>query len=179
MYVLSHFNGWVIFQLENNSDMDKVLAGGPYFIYERSLLLRTIPENFCFQDEDFKVVPVWVQLQSLPLQCWNPRAISRIASRIGKPICLDEITHERKRISYARVLVEIDTSKKPVDDFEVKLPSGLTYTQYVVYENLPKYCSHCCYFGHYHENCKFKEESRKVQQNEAVYVVKKKASKEA
>lgn len=105
---------------------------------------------------------VWIQLQSLPLQCWNSRAISRIASRLGKPICMDEITVNKRRISYARVLVEINTSKKPVEEFEVKLPSGLTYTQYVVYENLPKYCSHCYYFGHYFENCKYRDNSHKV-----------------
>lgn len=106
------------------------------------MLLRTILENFSFQDEDLRVVPVWVQLQSLPLQCWNSRAIT---SSTGKPLCLDEITMDRKRISYARVLVEIDTSKKPIEEFEVKLLSGLIYTQYIIYENLPKYCSHCNY----------------------------------
>lgn len=95
-----------------------------------------------------------MQLHSLPLQCWNKRAISRIASKLGKPLCLDNTTQERRRISYARVLIEIDTSSKPIEEFEVKLPSGTTYTQYVSYENLPKFCTHCFIFGHYLDNCK-------------------------
>lgn len=77
--------------------MEKVLVEGPYFIYGRTLFLRTIPENFCFQDEDYSVVPVWLQLHSLPLQCWNTRAISQIASKTCKPLCLDTNTQQRKK----------------------------------------------------------------------------------
>lgn len=61
---------------------------------------------------------------------------------------------ERKRISYARVLIEIDTSTNPIESFEVKLPSGTVYTQYIYYENLPKFCSHYYMFGHLKEKCR-------------------------
>lgn len=90
----------------------------------------------------------------LPLQCWNTRAISKIASKIGKPICINNVTKERKRISYARVLVEIDTSVAPIEVFDVKLPSRITYAQYVFYENLPKFCNYCFMFGHLRDNCR-------------------------
>lgn len=53
------------------------------------------------------------------------------------------------------MLVEIDTSVKPIDAFEVRLTAGTVYTQYVVYENLPKFCRHCIYFGHYKDNYKY------------------------
>lgn len=95
-----------------------------------------------------------MQFHNLPLQCWNVRAIRKIASKLGKPICVDNFTLERKRISYARVLIEIDTSISPLEVFEVKLPSGITYSQYVHYENLPKFCNHCFMFGHIREKCR-------------------------
>lgn len=94
----------------------------------------------------YSIVPTWVQLHNLPLQCWNTRAISRIASKLGKPLCVDNITLERKRISYARVLIEIDTSVIPLDNFEVKFPSGVVYTQFVQYEHLPKFGNYCFMF---------------------------------
>lgn len=128
--------------------------GIPENFYGRTLLLHTIPENFCFLDEDYNIVLVWVQIHSLPLQCWNTHANSRIASKLGKPICIDNITNERKHISYAGVLVEIDSSTVPIESFEVRLPSGIQYTQYVSYEHLPKFCSHCYFFGHLKEKCK-------------------------
>lgn len=65
--VLPHNSGWIIFYFEKVEDLEKVLAGGPYFIFGRTLLLRTILKNFCFQDEDYNIIPIWVQLHSLPL----------------------------------------------------------------------------------------------------------------
>lgn len=102
---LPHQSGWVLFRFSDKHELDRILAGGPYFIYGRTLLLHSLLEYLCFQEEDYSIVPTWVQLHNLPLQCWNTRAISRIASRLGKPLCVDQITLERKRISYARVLI--------------------------------------------------------------------------
>lgn len=53
------------------------------------------------------------------------------------------------------MLIEIDTSVKPIEEFEVKLPSGVVYTQYAHYEHLPKFCDHCYIFGHLRESCRF------------------------
>lgn len=156
--IMAHYNGWILFQFKHEDELNKVLAEGPYFVFGRSLLLRTPPENFCFLEEDFSIVPVWVQLHNLPLQCWTIKAISTIASKLGKPLCTDRITQERKRISYARVLVELDASKSPCEQFEVTLPSGITYTQYVEYENMPKYCKYCHMFNHFESSCKFKKQ---------------------
>lgn len=150
--ILPHQSYWVIFKFQNKTEKERILAGGPYFIFKRTLFVRSLSEDFCFQEVDYSVVPIWVQLHNLPLQCRNTRAISRIASKLGKPLCFDNITLERKRISYARVLIEVDTSVKPLEAFEVKLPSGQVYLQYAHYENLPKFCTHCYLFGHLREN---------------------------
>lgn len=151
--ILPHQYGWVLFQFQSNEELERVLAGGPYSIYGHTLLLRTLPENFCFHEEDYNIVPIWVQLHNLPPQCWNIRAISKISSKIGKPIYVDNFTLERRRFSYACVLVEIDTCSSPTDVFDVKLPSGVVYSQYVHYENLPKFCNYCFMFGHLRDNC--------------------------
>lgn len=164
--ILPHFNGWVVFQFESSEEIDKVLAQGPYFVFGRTLLLRSIPENIYFRDEDYSVVPVWLQLQSLPLQCWNTRAISKIASKVCKPLCVDNFTIQRKRISYARVLVDIDTSETPKETIEVRLPCGTVYNQYIYYENLPKFCKHGYYFGHYVGNCKHLHKHMETEQTE-------------
>lgn len=51
--ILPHQSRWVIFKFQNRNELEKVLAGGPYFIYGRTLLLHSIPENFCFQEEEY------------------------------------------------------------------------------------------------------------------------------
>jgi len=148
-----HRSGWIVFKFQSEEDRLSVLNGGPYFIYGRSLLLKNMPRCFRFGGEEFATVPVWVQLPDLPLECWNARALSKIASRIGKPITTDKMTLTKERLSFARVMVEVDASKELVSSLEIKLPTGDIYDQLVVFEVTPKYCKKCKVFGHIEGGC--------------------------
>ncbi|KAL0348042.1 UNVERIFIED_CONTAM: hypothetical protein Sangu_1032000 [Sesamum angustifolium] len=66
---------------------------------------------------------------------------------------MDSLTMKMERVSYARILVEVDASKKLVDHVEFILPNGVTRKQPVVYEYTPKFCSTCKRFGHLKESC--------------------------
>jgi len=148
-----HRSGWIVFKFTSEEDRLSVLNGGPYFIYGRSLMLKNMPRCFRFGGEEFATVPVWVQLPDLPLDCWNARALSKIASRIGKPITTDRMTLTKERLSFARVMVEVDASKELVSSLEIKLPTGDIYDQLVVFEDTPKYCKKCKVFGHIESAC--------------------------
>ncbi|KAL0289340.1 UNVERIFIED_CONTAM: hypothetical protein Sangu_2620100 [Sesamum angustifolium] len=121
----------------------RILAGGPYFIYGRPLLLKPMPDCFEFKEDDISLTPVWATLPSLPLECWHPNALGKIGSRLGTPIAMDSLTMRMERVSYARILVEVDASKALVDHVEFKLPNGVTRRQPVVYEYTPKFCTDC------------------------------------
>ena len=162
-----HRSGWIVFKFDTLEDRLSVLNGGPYFIYGRNLMLKNMPKCFRFGGEEIAIVPLWVQLPGLPLDCWNVRALSKIVSRIGKPITTDRLTHTKERLSFARVLVEVDASKELVTSVEMKLPTGDVYKQSVVFEYTPKYCKKCKSFGHLDGDCNL--EGRK----QSVYVPKK------
>jgi hypothetical protein len=100
------------------------------------------------------MIPVWVKLRSLPLELWNQRALGKIFSKVGKPICTDQLTASRGRISYARVLVEVDAAKELVKEVSFKLPDGLMFHQDIEYDFSPKFCSHCKMIGHSLHDCK-------------------------
>ncbi|KAI5682801.1 hypothetical protein M9H77_04029 [Catharanthus roseus] len=68
---------------------------------------------------------------------------------------------KKEKVSYTRALVEIDIAKMLFTEIPIKLPNGSVRSQYVIYENLPKYCSSCCMVGHSLEMCKRKD--RKAQ----------------
>lgn len=70
------------------------------------------------------------------------------------PLCTDRMTGLKKRISYARVLVEVDITKDLVTEVPIRLLSGEMRMQDVLYENLPKFCSLCQIIGHAVKNCK-------------------------
>jgi len=163
-----HRSGWIVFKFESHEDRLSVLNGGPYFIYGRNLMLKNMPKCFRFGGEEIAIVPVWVQLPDLPLDCWNAKALSKIASRVEKPITTDKLTHSKERLSFSRVMVDVDASKDLVTSVEMKLPTGDIYVQSVVFEFTPKYCKKCKSFGHVDGDCNKALEGR----NHSVYVPK-------
>ncbi|KAK4426525.1 hypothetical protein Salat_1421100 [Sesamum alatum] len=148
-----HVSGWLIFHFARDEDRQRILAGGPYFVFGLPLLLKNIPDCFEFKQDDISFSPVWATLPSLPLECWNPNALGKIGSRLGNPIAMDALTRKMERVSYARILVEVDSSKPLVDTVEFILPNGITRKQPVMYEFTPKFCSDCNLFGHLKDTC--------------------------
>ncbi|KAL0412017.1 UNVERIFIED_CONTAM: hypothetical protein Slati_3791400 [Sesamum latifolium] len=133
--------------------MQRIVTGGPYFVFGRPLMLKIMPTCFEFQEDVISLTPIWASLPSLPLECWNLNALSKIGSRLGNPMAIDSLTIKMKWISYARILVEVDASKKLVDQVEFILPNGVVRKQAVVYEFTPKFCTTCNYFGHLTDAC--------------------------
>ncbi|KAK4397775.1 hypothetical protein Sango_1253000 [Sesamum angolense] len=149
-----HDNGWLVFRFARDDDRQRILAGGPYFIYGRPLLLKAMPDCFDFKEDDINLTPVWAILPSLPLECWHPNALGKISSRLGTPIAMDSLTMRMERVSYARILVEVDASKTLVDHVEFKMPNGVTRRQPIVYEYTPKFCTECNHFSHHQNSCR-------------------------
>ena len=149
-----HHNGWLVFRFENPQDRDNVLKKGPYFVFGRPLLLKVMPEDFEFEEKRNSELPVWINLPKLPLTCWNPAILSKIASKVGKAVATDRLTVTKEKIAYARVLVEVDASKELVREVRMRMPSGKIWHQEVIYEMEPKYCIGCRTFGHSVKSCK-------------------------
>ena len=74
-----------------------------------------------FLKDDLARVPVWVRLYNVPLEYWTIKGLSCVASAIGVPLHTDHTTLLRKRLSYARVCVEIDASKTLVKEYDLEL----------------------------------------------------------
>ncbi|KAL0392777.1 UNVERIFIED_CONTAM: hypothetical protein Sradi_2500500 [Sesamum radiatum] len=112
-----------------------------------------MPDCFKFKEDDISLTPIWATLPSLPLECWHTNALGKIDLRLGTPIAIDSLTMKMERVSYARILVEVDASKKLEDHVEFILPNGVVRKQPIVYEYTPKFCSTCNRFGHLKESC--------------------------
>jgi hypothetical protein len=65
-------------------------------------------------------VSIWISLIELPQEYWRERTLKEIASAVGTPIDLDGPTHSRAFGHYARILVEIDLSKRAFDEILVE-----------------------------------------------------------
>ncbi|GJZ10328.1 ATPase, F1/V1/A1 complex, alpha/beta subunit [Tanacetum coccineum] len=108
-----------------------------------------------------------VKLRNVPIEAWSVKGISAIASSIGKPVIMDEVTTKMcvtgvGRLGFARVLVEIDVEKGIKDKVEIMYKSknitdGTKKTMDVEYAWIPCICSQCKVFGHTDSFCKKKQ----------------------
>ncbi|KAH1253297.1 hypothetical protein GmHk_04G010000 [Glycine max] len=150
----AHESGWLVFKFEAEDDLNQVFSAGPYFIFQRPLLLKVMPAFFDFGNEELSKIPIWVKLRNLPLKLWNPQALGKILSKIGSPIRSDHLTASKRSISFARALVEIDASLEFIDEVRFRLPTRKTFVQKIEYENRPFFCTHYKMIGHRLTNCK-------------------------
>nr|GEU83915.1 DNA-directed DNA polymerase [Tanacetum cinerariifolium] len=100
------------------------------------------------------------------VQKWDihtTNGISALASRLGKPLLMDNVTAKicKKgvgRVKYARVLVEVAAAKKVPNEIEViyrdKDKVELCRKKIIVkFDWIPIRCSKCCVFGHDLQTC--------------------------
>ena len=148
-----HESGWLVYKFKTVDDKLAVLANGPYLIYGRPLIIKAMPEYFDFGADEMSCVPVWVKFPGLPFKCWSRRCLSRIANKLGTPIQSDQLTCNMARVSYARVLVELNLLADLKSSIVINLPNGSTLTQPVIYETLPRFCKLCKVLGHNTGTC--------------------------
>ncbi|KAJ6913938.1 hypothetical protein NC651_016249 [Populus alba x Populus x berolinensis] len=53
-----HESGWLVYKFQNEEDKCYVLCGGPYLVYGRPLILRSMSEYFDFSSSEMTQVPV-------------------------------------------------------------------------------------------------------------------------
>ena len=64
------------------------------------------------------------------------------------PLFADEYTTKQTRISYARMLIEVNVTKAIPQQITIVNPNGRTFLQEVVLEWKPQYCDKCQKIGH-------------------------------
>ncbi|CAJ2631940.1 unnamed protein product [Trifolium pratense] len=140
--------GYFILRFHSYADRDVVLMGGPYTIRNMPMLLREWKPNFNLKNDMLRTLPIWVKLPQLPLYLWGVKSLSKIGSALGTPLVTDECTANKFRISYARILVEVDITQELATEITIKDSEGGRMKQPVEYEWKPTFCDKCQKFGH-------------------------------
>lgn len=111
-----------------------MLEDSPLMTASRPIVVKDWVSDFCSEKEVLKEIPLWIRLPNLHLSCWSVDSLSHIGSMIGKPVCDDDCTSQQMRISYARLLVEIDITKPLSYKVQIANGEGLMVEQQVLYE---------------------------------------------
>ncbi|XP_030479597.2 uncharacterized protein LOC115696849 [Cannabis sativa] len=130
------------------------MNGGYVFFNRRPVILKPWDPNTNFKKEDVKCVPIWVQLEDLELKYWGQRSLFKIVGQIGKPLMEDAITKDRERLSYVRVLIEVQMDQQLPNLIEFENEYDFNTSVCVKYEWRPITCSHCSGVGNSAEECK-------------------------
>ncbi|XP_042964017.1 uncharacterized protein LOC122298309 [Carya illinoinensis] len=108
-------------------------------------------------DENYEpsCVPVWVFLPGLPPSFYQPSVLKMLTAPIGRFIRCDNSTTCATRTDGARVCLEVDSSKAPINYFWIGKPGvPRSRRQEIIFETLPAYCSTCKCQGHNAQTCR-------------------------
>ncbi|KAF9612724.1 hypothetical protein IFM89_003266 [Coptis chinensis] len=111
------------FKFINDEDKQLAIDHGPLFLTSRIFVVRPWSPAVEKYRNGIKALPIWVRLD-LPKHLWMKNGIDFVSSIIGEPICMDDATARRSRISYARICVVVDTKFKFPSSITVKISEG-------------------------------------------------------
>ncbi|XP_059306326.1 uncharacterized protein LOC132057742 [Lycium ferocissimum] len=129
-------------------DLNKILVAGPYSINNKPIILKMWNPHFDINEEFLNEIPLWIKFPKLPVSYWSTDSLGKIASILGVPLFTDECTLKRTRISFARILVEVNITKPLSESINVLDPSGEIFEQQVLYDWRPTFCDRCLQLGH-------------------------------
>ncbi|XP_033509708.1 uncharacterized protein [Nicotiana tomentosiformis] len=138
--VYYHNEGFFRIKFGSIADRDEVLFSGPHTMNNRPVIVRIWEADFDFNKEVLRMIPLWIKMLNLPLSYWSMDSLSRIGSVLGRPIYADECTTNVDRVSYARMLIEIDVTKPLPDSIKARDPMGKAFDQEIKYDWKPTYC---------------------------------------
>nr|XP_016465755.1 PREDICTED: uncharacterized protein LOC107788589 [Nicotiana tabacum] len=91
-----------------------------------------------------------VKFPNLPLNYWSMKALSKIGSALRNPVYANDCTIGTIRISYARMLIEMDITKPLTRRVKLQDSMRKTIEQEISYDWEPTYCNKCLQIGY---NC--------------------------
>ncbi|WOL11021.1 hypothetical protein Cni_G19782 [Canna indica] len=129
-------------------------------LQREALLLTPWRANFQPFLEKIEAIPIWLQLSGLPIEYLQKDILMRIASAIGQPIKIDNVTLKGQRARFARLCVFWNLNNKVSSGIWIN-GGGDRFCQAIAFENIPKLCFSCGKVGHLSDVCqKNKTDSR-------------------
>lgn len=132
--VFEHDEGFFIIRLKSREERDHILFSDPHLLFGKAMIIKQWSANINFHEEVLKVILIWVKMPNLPLNCWGEDSLSRISNVLGVSLYADECTSQGLRVSYARLLIEMDVTHDIPKEVIVEDPNGIVFKQKFVYD---------------------------------------------
>ncbi|GKB20764.1 RNA-directed DNA polymerase, eukaryota, reverse transcriptase zinc-binding domain protein, partial [Tanacetum coccineum] len=173
-------NGGVFFcKFHDEHGMEEVVNNGPWLVYNKPMFVQKWRVGMVLDKAEPRKLPIWVKIINVPMEAWSVKRISALASSLGKPIIMDEMTARmcekgEGRLSFARVLIEIEAGKPMKEEIKVIYKGSTCHEKFskkiqVEYAWKPPCCDKCQVFGHDTSRCGYKEKEIQRMANENDY----------
>jgi len=130
--------GFFDFEFSSIEDLKKIWAAGSWNLKPGILRLSKWSPDFSIRNHKQTHVQVWIRLIDLPQEYWRHTTLFEIANGVETPIALDNATKNRTFGHYARILVDLDLSKRIFNEIMVKR-EGFSFYVEIQYEWFPDY----------------------------------------
>ncbi|XP_074297639.1 uncharacterized protein LOC141628386 [Silene latifolia] len=132
---------------------EALLKSGYYLFDNKPVVIKPWDVNMDLVKEKVDVVPVCVRLSGIPLKFWG-KCLPRIAGLVGKYVKMDGATADKIRLSYARVMVELQMNQKLPEKVHFLDKTGQMVMVPVEYEWKPISCTSYKGMGHDSTQCR-------------------------
>ncbi|XP_058727196.1 uncharacterized protein LOC131598631 [Vicia villosa] len=112
-------NDYYLVAFSHEDDKKAALGNGPWFIYDHYLTVKDWRPNFQPNTDSIDEVAVWVRIYGLPIEYYDPRALTVFGNRIGRTIKVDKTTIKQERGKYARICVTVNLAKPLLAMFDI------------------------------------------------------------
>lgn len=140
--------GVFLVRFQSREQQDAVLQIGMTNFDHKPVIISPWSPDLPLYRADVQSVVVWVQLPGLPLKYWMPEVLGRLTSQVGLPMMPDNLTRQRDKGQFARVLVHMDIKEQVKHKVYYKDKKGRLIHQPVTYEWMHAKCSICNGYGH-------------------------------
>ncbi|KAL0915557.1 hypothetical protein M5K25_015983 [Dendrobium thyrsiflorum] len=145
--LISLSEGFFLFKFSCSEDFEMVWSKGAWFIFGKPFIFNKWTPQFSPKREEYTSVPIWFKIHDLPLCCWTPTGISKIATKIGIPLAVDSLTASKSRLTFARVCVQVDSSASYPETIPITV-EGKRFDLKIQYEWRPTLCTLCNSISH-------------------------------
>lgn len=144
-----------VFKLDNPDDKRRIMAGGPYSIEGKLLVLQPLPPCTAVDLVQFNRVPVWITLAGLPVDLHCHEVALAVAQPAGHPIEADVVLGSAASgACRVRVRVEIEAEEPLLQGAYLDDGNGFLLWVGFDYEGIPRICRNCMRIGHTEFDCK-------------------------
>ena len=147
-------NTTVRFRIKDVRTRERILRRGMWNLCGVPVVLSKWSPIAEAEQEEIKTIPLWVIVKNVPAKYFSWKVLSAITSPLGLPKKLHPDTKACKSLEEAKVLVEVDLTKKLPKFFSFKSEKGGDTVVEFVYPWLPPRCTECSKWGHLSPDCK-------------------------